>query len=115
MRFPFPVTVRVRRRAVDEWGDARVVAEFEIAGCALTARSGAALQRTSWSDVDDFRQDVVRRVRLLLPPGADLRPGDEVALPDDGWYRVDGEPTGPESPFTGWQPGRVAQLERVTG
>ncbi|MFD0918896.1 hypothetical protein ACFQ16_03990 [Saccharopolyspora rosea] len=113
--FLFPIRVTVRRYTTDEFGDRRVTAEFTVPGCSTVMRSGSSLTRSSWTSSDEFRQQVFTRLRLLAPSTADVRADDEVVLPGGEVFRVDGTPSAPTHPWTGWRPGVVAQLLRVTG
>lgn len=106
MRFAHPITVTVRRRVRDAFGDATVASETSIGGCAV-------LQRTS-EETTNNRQDVTTRVRLLAPFSAAITAHDEVEICGQR-YEVVGEPSRPHSPFSGWRPGMIADLERVTG
>lgn len=72
-------------------------------------------------------QDVVTaQPQLLLPEGSIVpKPTDEVLIgatmvdartvQGGDRYQVDGVPAAPVSPFTGWSPGVVVKLKRVTG
>jgi hypothetical protein len=108
VRFANPITVLVCRRAVDAFGDGTAAATFAVTGCATA-------QQAAEEKSGDFRQDSTTRLRLMAPAGADLRAGDEIVLPTGERFRIDGSPSVPVSPFTGWRPGIVADLERVTG
>ncbi|WP_338601630.1 hypothetical protein [Saccharopolyspora sp. SCSIO 74807] len=108
MRFANPITVTVRRFAVDGFGDETVTAEFTLTGCALA-------QQSSEGTPGDFRQETTTRLRLLAPAGAALHAGDEVTLPGGARFRVSGTPSTPRSPFTGWRPGLVADIEDMRG
>lgn len=60
------------------------------------------------------------------PAQADIRPGDRVYLADDPRLNTGGQPVPPPwqvvgwpqrwgNPLTGWEPGNVVRLRRVTG
>lgn len=60
-------------------------------------------------------QDLVTiQPTLYLPPDVDPNPIDAV-LVDGQRYDVDGDTDVWMSPFTGWHPGNVVKLKRVTG
>ncbi|GAA2812815.1 hypothetical protein [Saccharopolyspora taberi] len=108
MRFANPITVTVRRLAVDAFGDEAVAATFAVPGCGLA-------QQSADETPGDFRQEATTRLRLLAPAEADVRAGDEIVLPTGERYRIKGAPSAPLSPFTGWRPGVVADMEEVKG
>lgn len=62
-------------------------------------------------------QDVLTiQPTLVVPVGTAIASTDAVEVPTGGDpYEVDGAPAAPQSPFTGWQPGVVVRLRRVTG
>jgi hypothetical protein len=51
---------------------------------------------------------------VMLPPGTLVEAIDAVQV-DGLTYEVDGSPNSPVNPFTGWRPGVVVKLKRVTG
>lgn len=110
MRLP----VRVRRGGGrDRFGDPLPTSQHVIGDCVLWPQ-------TSTEAAGDYSQTVAVGYMLSLPPGADLRPSDEVLLPGEPeqgpWWSVQGEPLawGP-NPFTGRVAGLVVALSRSTG
>lgn len=60
-------------------------------------------------------QDLVTiQPSLYLPPEVDPQPVDAVEVGGQR-FEVDGDTNVWQSPFTGWQPGNVLKLRRVTG
>jgi hypothetical protein len=108
VRFANPITITVHRPSVDAWGEPTIAATFTVTGCATA-------QQSTEEKSEDFRQDNAVRLRLMAPAWADLRAGDEVVLPSGERFRVEGTPSVPVSPFTGWRPGITVSIERVTG
>jgi hypothetical protein len=117
--FPYGVAVEVLTSTRDNHGDTVDTVRGVIAGCGIAPETSTEDNdnraqvdtRTTvyapYSPVTVGAQDKVR----ILPPG-DLSPEAKAALPK--WH-VDGEPGEWANPFTGWRPGRVIQLRRVTG
>lgn len=72
-----------------------------------------------WSGTSDSHDEsgtaVISDVVIYCPPGADIRSGDRVELPDKDRYRVVGKPARWKSPFTGRTPGVVVKLKAVQG
>lgn len=108
VRFANPITITAHRRSVDAWGEQTTTATFPVHGCAV-------VQRSAEEKSGDFRQDDAVNLRLMAPAGADLRAGDEIVLPTGERFWVEGTPSAPMSPFTGWKPGMVATIKMVTG
>ncbi len=72
---------------------------------------GATLSR---NDVEEARQSITDGFTLYLDFGFDITALDRV-LVRGGIYRVVGDPGDWRSPLTGWEPGTVVVVERVTG
>jgi len=60
------------------------------------------------------REVVVSRPRVFLPAGTLITARSKVTVRGLE-YRVDGDPADWKNPFTGWEPGIVAVLERAGG
>jgi hypothetical protein len=61
-------------------------------------------------------QDLVVQVpRFFLPAGTVVGPLDVISRVDGRRYQVTGEPGDYVNPFTGWVPGVVVNVRRVTG
>lgn len=56
----------------------------------------------------------ISRATAYVPGHVELASRDAVELFGDRW-EVEGEPSFSPSPFTGWAPGTVIELKRVTG
>lgn len=108
MRFARPITIRVRRVESDAFGEETVRAVFTVPGCALA-------QQSTGETPGDRRNEVTTRLRLLAPASADLHAGDEIELPEGRRFRLRGDPAAPRSPFTGWRPGLVIDIDEVRG
>lgn len=60
-------------------------------------------------------QDVVTtQPTVYYPPGTVPAAVDQIRI-GSATYEVDGAAAAPQSPFTGWKPGVVVKLRRVTG
>lgn len=115
----------VRPAGRDRHGDPSGQAtEHSIAGV-VAAPTGAGAGRTA-EDVSTGDQ-VTDRWDLYLPAGADIRATDRVRRSTDPtpaagaslrarapWI-VSANASPWQSPFTGWEPGAVVQIERQTG
>lgn len=115
MHFPHGETVtRLRAAAVEDpysgedtapdWDNA---AELDIEGCAFSPGN-------SLEPLEVGRSAVLTRPQVYAPPGADVLSGDRLVVRGDT-YEVVGRPQDWRSPFTGWQPGLVIELELVEG
>lgn len=77
--------------------------------------NGVAVEpRPSGEPVQDARNAVMSGFTLYMPRGADVTPADRVEVRGQV-YAVLGEPADWRSPYTGWAPGVVVQVERVAG
>lgn len=112
MNFPHGVTVTVQRATQDRFGDRTYADHHDVAGCAVSPRSGDG--RSASSEAGENRTTVIVGLTLYCPPDADILATDRVVLPD-GAYQVIGQPGRWASPFTGWAPGTEVALERVVG
>lgn len=105
-------TVTVIRPATrDRVGDPGAATTYTIDGCGIAQTSTIGVSNAQQSAVSDHRQSVVTAVELMCPPGADIRAGDKVRLPNGKTYLVDGQHWQPHNPFTGWEPGVVVKLK----
>ncbi|MFV0315449.1 MAG: hypothetical protein ACK5O2_00610 [Microthrixaceae bacterium] len=108
MDFPHSVTVTVRRPSKDAYGDVTTSAPWMIAGCAVAPTAAASVTD------EPGRLGDTSRWTLFAPIGSDLEANDVVTVADEDW-RVEGNPGEWRSPFTGWEPGMVAELARGDG
>jgi hypothetical protein len=111
--FPFGVNVTVERSTgTDRFGNPLPADTHTLEGCALAAEGSTELVNGQATVVD---QDT-----LYCDYDADLKPQDVVVVPDGapippGRYQVDGRPQRLQNPYTGWQAGSVARLNRGEG
>lgn len=110
------VVVRVRR---NRHGDPVVASEHTLPGCVVAPTS-------STEDVSRGDQ-VVGRLNVYVLHDADVTAADRIRRPSDptpganaglkarGPWQVVGDPAPWRSPFGGWAPGQVVQIERVSG
>lgn len=77
---------------------------------------GALASRTSMEEPDPVRAEAVSTAELILDDSAaDVQRGDRIKAPDGRLWDVQGYPHADVSPFTGWQPTLVCDLQEVTG
>lgn len=107
MSFPLGQTITVHRLTRDRYGDRTEIAHFLVSGCAFAPR--LSTENTGRAD------EVTADAELYAPFWADIHAADVVERDDTTRWEVQGEPQRWENPFTGWQPGVVATLKRVTG
>lgn len=109
--FGWGVTLTVHREQRDNFGNRVEVSLHTIAGCSVSVRHSA-------EDVARDRRDTITTgLRVLAPVDADVRATDVVTLPAPvtGKWEVEGDIHRQINPFTGWSPGCVFYLTRVTG
>jgi len=70
--------------------------------------------RPSGEPLQDARNQVTSGYTLYMPPGTAITSANRVTV-RNVTYDVLGEPAEWRSPFTGWQPGVVVQVERSEG
>lgn len=110
--FPFGEPVLVQARVVgaeDSHGNPieTFAPAVSVDGCAFDP--GGSVET-----VEPGREAVVTRPRVFLPTGTVITARSLVTV-RGLLYRVDGDPAVWRSPFTGWEPGAVATLERADG
>jgi len=114
MEFPFPLTVTVHHRVINETGDWSVTSSYELPGCAISISVGRTSRRSF--EYESFESDVTRAdIVLYAPPASDIRGDDTVTLPDATVWSVWGYAADYASPFTNWRPGMQVRLRRYTG
>lgn len=64
--------------------------------------------------LQEGRNAVITRPEVYAPADADVLSGDRLVV-RGLTYEVQGDPADWRSPFTGWNPGLVIALERVSG
>lgn len=108
MRFSHTITVRVRRPSLDIYGDVTLSDPWDIPECAVAPVSAASAVS------EPGRLGDTATWTLFAPIGSDLAANDVVTIAGDAW-RVQGNPGEWRSPFTGWEPGMVAEIARGDG
>lgn len=106
MTLPFGQTVTVHRYAMDRYGDRSETMSFTVPECGFAPRV---------STENTARADVVTADAELYAPEADILATDVVELADGTRWEVTGDPQHWTQPMTGWQPGIVVMLRRMTG
>lgn len=109
--FGWGVTITVHREQRDTFGNRSEVSQHSIVGCSVEVRH-------SKEEIGADRRDtVVTGLRIYAPVDADVRATDVITLPAPvtGRFEVEGDVHRQISPFTGWSPGCVIYLTRVTG
>lgn len=108
------IATRLRGEAVADPYSAEATAlswddpdELEIPGCGFDP--GGSLE-----PVEVGRAAVITQPTLYAPADADVLAGDRVEVRSLTW-EVDGDPALWRSPFTGWEPGLVVKLKKVSG
>lgn len=86
-----------------EWSPTEVV----VPGCGIEPRPSS-------EPTQDARNSVVSGFTLYMPAGTVIGPQNRVIVRGNT-YSVEGEAAEWVSPFTGWNPGVVVQVERVEG
>lgn len=81
--------------------------ELEIPGCGFNPGSSS-------EPVQDARDAVITKPEVYAPADADVLAGDRLVVRGVA-YEVSGRPQEWISPFTGWAPGLVIQLDLVEG
>lgn len=80
-----------------------------------TSVTGVAVEpRPSGEPLQDARNQVTSGFTLYLPPGTAITARNRVTVRGET-YNVVGEAADWRSPFTGWEPGTVVQVERSEG
>jgi hypothetical protein len=107
--FPFGQAITLIRRvkaAPDAFGnDTWTTATSTVSGA---FNPGTSVELVQGEDV------LTTQPTVMLPPGTQVAAVDAVQV-DGDIYEVDGSPNAPVNPFTGWAPGVVVKLKRVTG
>jgi hypothetical protein len=107
--FPFgqPITlIRRTKGAPDSWGnDTWTTTSTVVSG---GFNPGNSVELVQGQDL------LTTQPTVMLPPGTPVAAIDAVQV-DGLTYEVDGSPNSPINPFTGWAPGVVVKLKRVTG
>jgi hypothetical protein len=107
--FGQPITLlkRVKRTQPDSFGNDvfDAVPQVTVTGA---FNPGTSVELVQGEDI------LTTQPTVMLPPGTQVAAIDAVQV-DGLVYEVDGSPNAPVNPFTGWQPGVVVKLKRVTG
>lgn len=110
--FPFGEPVKIQARVVgseDSHGNPieTFAPEVIVDGCAFDP--GGSVEAS-----EPGREAVVSSPRVFVPAGT-LVTARSLLTVRGLLYRVDGDPAEWKNPFTGWEPGIVATLERASG
>lgn len=89
-------------------------ASWEWAPTELEVQGVGVEPRPSQEPAQEARNAVTSGFTLYFPAGTEITPQNRVVV-RGGTYEVLGEPAVWRSPFTGWAPGVVVQVERVDG
>lgn len=108
MHFSHTITITARRPSLDRYGDRTWSDPWLIEDVVVAPVSMASITD------DPGRLGDTSRWTLLLSPDANLEANDEVIIGDETWT-VDGNPGAWCSPFTGWTPGKAAEITRGEG
>lgn len=107
--FSFPETLTIVVRTLSgvdiDGNDTYTTANTQVPG---------AFAPGGFSEVQQGGDTVTATPEALLPTGTDVTAIDAVIARGDT-YEVTGTPQDWQSPFTGWAPGIVVKLEKVTG
>lgn len=112
MTYPAGETVQLIHRVpgtADSYGDATLVDQAAVVIPGVGWDPGTSTESVQGQD------QVVHLPRFLLPPGTAVDPMDAIVRPNGKRYEVTGEPGDYVSVFTGWAPGVVVNVQRVTG
>jgi hypothetical protein len=106
--FQHGITVEVIAVARDRYGDTTETVVGSIAGCGFAP--GSSTENT------DNQAQVGTVESLYSPPTTvPVNAQSKIRFPDGVVWHVDGEPEWWRHPMTGWSPGGVIRLRRVTG
>jgi hypothetical protein len=110
MRFPYGVTVTVRRPGGhDKYGNQLPADEHTVADCVVSP--GGSAEPNAFGVSVEWDLDL-----MCSDPDVNILASDEVLLPgDDTVYQVYGRPRRYVNPFTGWRAGCVVHLKGVQG
>ena len=107
-----PVTVR--RYETDRYGDRQQVSTHQVQRTAFAPRPNE-MGRGS-QELTDRRATVIADAELYAPYNADIKTTDVIELEDGSLWEVAGSPERWAGAFsTGWLPGAVVPLRRMTG
>lgn len=114
--FPHGQDVTIYREERNRLGDLVVVEEQVVRGCGVAPRTSSELGG-SYQGISGTagRTTVTTGLTLFAPSDIQITARHRVRLSDGTTWQVQGDPGRWESPFTGWAPGVVVELDRVTG
>jgi hypothetical protein len=117
VRFAHSETITVRRpsgpAATGPRGDPLPYTTHTVTGCVFAPNVSTG-ENVSAENV--YRRDTVSTgLALYAPPDADIIPIDRIVRADGTVWEVEGEPGDWQTPWTGWHPGKVVAVKRVTG
>jgi hypothetical protein len=105
---PFGITVQLDAMVQDQKGNRTSTGATAVSGCSFMP--GASAEDMA------ARDEVTEKGILVMPPGSPtVTPTHRITLPDGTVWEVDGTPSTPTNPFSGWNPGTSVPLKRTTG
>lgn len=111
MTFPFGETVTLVHRSVTgqdvDGNDLYSNVETTVGGTGWDP--GTSTENVQGGDL------VIQLPRFFLPSGTVVSPLDAIRRANGRTYEVVGEPGDYRNPMTGWEPGVVVNVRRVTG
>lgn len=107
------VTVLTAAADVDPYSG-ESVASWDLPAGEVEVPGVGVEPRPSQEPVREARNAVTSGFTLYFPAGTEITPQNRVVV-RGGTYEVLGEAAVWRSPFTGWAPGVVVQVERVDG
>lgn len=115
MDFPYGETVTIQAAAEGDVDPYSNEPSLDWENPVETVVEGVGVEpRPSQEPVQDARNAVTSGYTLYLPSGVTITSRSRVVVRGEV-YGVLGEPAVWRSPFTGWEPGVVVQLERTEG
>ena len=112
MSLPLGESVQLIHRSpgtADSYGNTTMVDQTPVTLEGVGWDPGTSTEAVNGQDT------VVQTPRFLLPAGTAVDPLDAIVRANGNRYEVTGEPGDYVSPFTGWAPGVVVNVRRVTG
>ena len=111
MDLPFGETVTLVRRSITS----RDADGNDRPGTTEVIVFGVGWDPGTSTELVQGQDQVVRQSRFFLPAGTVVAPLDAIRRASGLTYEVVGEPGDYSSPITGWTPGVVVNVKRVTG
>lgn len=112
--YPHGQDVTVYREERNRLGDVVIVEERVLHGCGIAPRTSSEPGGDPRVGTAG-RTTVTTGITLYAPAGSVITARHRVRLADNTVWEVQGEVGRWQSPLTGWAPGVVVELDRVTG